>query len=109
MIDEREYQRLADAAFHRIEDGFKDIDADVVDFERTQGDVLTITLPGKKRCIVNTLRPTRQLWLAANSRAWHFSYDAARNVWLDDKDPTTELYATLERIVREACDVSVTF
>lgn len=109
MIDEREYQRLADAAFRRIEDGFKDVDADLVDFERTQGDVLTITLPGKKRCIVNTQRPTRQIWLAANSRAWHFSYDAARSVWLDDKDSTTELYATLERIIREASDVSLTF
>jgi CyaY protein len=108
-MDEREYQRLADDAFRRIEDGFKDVDADVVDFERTQGDVLTITLPGKKRCIVNTQRPTRQIWMAASSRAWHFSYDAASGAWHDDKDRTSELYATLARIIEESSGLAVAF
>ena len=109
MMDDRDYQRLADEAFRRIEDGFKDVDPDVVDFERTQGDVLTLTFAGGKRCIINTQRPTRQIWMAANARAWHFSFDPTRAVWHDDKEPQSELFATLTKVVHEVANVTVTF
>jgi len=106
-MDERTYQTLADAAFKRIEDAFKDVDPDVVDFERTQPDVLTITFSGGKRCIVHTQRPTRQIWMAANARAWHFSYDESASRWHDDKDASLELFATLSRVVNESAKVAL--
>lgn len=108
-MDEREYQRLADEAFRRIEHGFEDVDPDVVDCERAQPDVLTITFADGKRCIVNTQRPTRQIWMAANARAWHFSYDEARRAWIDDKDASTELFAQLANVVKAAASVTLSF
>src|SRR4029079_4171418 len=105
-MDEGSYQRFADEAFRRIENGFADIDPDLVDCERTQNDVLTLYLAGGRRCIINTQRPTRQLWGAANARAWHFSYDEARASWVDDKNSATELYATLTAIVLESASVT---
>ena len=98
-MDEAAYQALADNAFRRIEDAFKDVDPDDVDCERA-GDVITLTLKGGKRCVINTQRPTRQLWFAANARAWHFSYDAMLGQWLDDKQPGVELFATLAMVVK---------
>ena len=108
MMDESRYQRLADLALRSIENMLDDVDAEVVDIERA-GDVVTLTFADRKKAVINTQRPTRQIWMAANSRAWHFSYDVARAVWIDDKDPATELYATLSRILREAADVTLTF
>jgi CyaY protein len=105
-MDESAYQHLADATFKRIEDALKDVDADDVDVERS-GDVVTLTFKGNKRCVMNTQRPTRQIWLAANSRAWHFSYDTARQAWVDDKQPTVELFGTLEDIVHQASGVTI--
>jgi CyaY protein len=105
-MDESAYQHLADATFKRIEDALKDVDADDVDVERS-GDVVTLTFKGNKRCVMNTQRPTRQIWLAANSRAWHFSYDAARQAWVDDKQPTVELFGTVEGIVQQASGVTI--
>jgi CyaY protein len=111
-MDERAYQHLADATFRRIEDALKDVDADQVDLDRA-GDVITLTFKGGKKCIVNTQRPTRQIWLAANARAWHFDWDAAAGRWLDDKKQTNadgspvELLGSLRRIVREASGVDV--
>ena len=105
-MDESAYQHLADATFKRIEDALKDVDADDVDVERS-GDVVTLTFKGNKRCVMNTQRPTRQIWLAANSRAWHFSYDTARQAWVDDKQPTVELFGTVEDIVRQASGVTI--
>ena len=107
-MDETTYQKLADQAFLAIGDAFENVDADLVDCE-VAGDVVTLTLPGAKRCIVNTQRPTRQIWLAANSRAWHFSYDEAARRWLDDKGRGDDLFGTIARIVKEGAGVDVPF
>src|SRR5689334_16575326 len=100
-MDESRYQQLADAAYRHIADAFEDVDPDRVDCE-VAGDVLTLGFSGGRRCIVNTQRPTRQIWLAANARAWHFSYDEASARWLDDKGRGEELFATVKRIVKES-------
>jgi CyaY protein len=107
-MDESTYERLADDAFRTIGDAFEDVDPDVADCELA-GDVVTITLRGGGKCIVNTQRPARQIWLAATSRAWHFSWDEARRRWIDDKGQGDELYATIARIVKETTGADVAF
>src|ERR1700720_1925907 len=112
MMNESDYQHLADATFKRIEDAMKDVDAEDADLERA-GDVLTITFKSGVRCVVNTQRPTRQVWLAANARAWHFTYDDAAKSWLDDKGQVNpdgsrvELFGAVRRIVSESSGVEV--
>jgi CyaY protein len=107
-MDETTYQKLADAAFHAIGDAFEDVDTELVDCE-IAGDVVTLTLPGGRRCIINTQRPARQIWLAANARAWHFSWDDRRKRWLDDKGTGADLFTTIRQIVKEAVGVDVAF
>jgi CyaY protein len=107
-MDESTYEKLTGAAFRAIGDAFEDIDSETVDCE-VAGDVVTLTLPGGARCIVNTQRPTRQIWLAASARAWHFSWDASLGRWLDDKGRGDELYATIARIVKQATGTDVSF
>jgi CyaY protein len=111
-MDESAYQHLADAAFRRIEEAFEDVDADDVDCERA-GDVVTLTLKGGKKCVVNTQRPTRQIWLAANARAWHFGWDDQTRRWVDDKGQVNadgtpvELFTSVRKIVRESIGIDV--
>jgi CyaY protein len=105
MMDESAYHELADAALSAIDAMLADVDADAVDVERA-GDVLTLTFSDGKKAVVNTQRPTRQIWLAANARAWHFDWDGAR--WVDDKGQGVELYAQIARIVKERAGVDVT-
>jgi CyaY protein len=107
-MDESTYQALAEQALARIEDGFKDVDPEEVDCERA-GDVVTLTFADGKRCVVNTQRPTRQLWLAANARAWHFSYDSESKRWLDDKGGTVELFDQLRQVAKAAAGVDIAF
>ncbi|WP_394822753.1 iron donor protein CyaY [Pendulispora albinea] len=106
-MDESRYQHLTDTAFRRIEDALEDVDVDAVDCERA-GDVVTLLFRGGARSIVNTQRPTRQIWLAANARAWHFSYDEASGAWLDDKGTGAELFSTVSRIIKEAVGLDLT-
>ena len=105
-MDESRYQQLADDALRTIESMLEDVDADDVDVERS-GDVITLTFRDKKKCVVNTQRPTRQIWLAANARAWHFGYDEPSKRWLDDKGQGVELFARVAAIVKEHAAIDV--
>ena len=107
-MDESTYQKLADDTFRAIGDAFEDVDPELVDCE-SAGDVVTLTLRGGRRCVVNTQRPVRQIWLAANARAWHFSWDEPTRSWLDDKGRGEDLYSTLVRLVKEGAGVDVVF
>ena len=106
-MDEKRFQHMADEVYRAVERAFEDVDPDVVDCE-VAGDVLTLGFPGGRRCVLNTQRPTRQLWLAANARAWHFSFDEGAKAWMDDKG-RGELFATLSSAVKEAAGVEVAF
>jgi CyaY protein len=103
-MDERTFHELTEAAFRTIGDALDAIDPDVVDFD-SAGDVITLTMRGAQKCVVNTQRATRQIWLAANARAWHFSWDPAAQKWVDVKGSGQELLATVWRIVREGSGV----
>jgi CyaY protein len=105
-MDEARYLRLAESAFHAVEAALDAVDAEAIDCERA-GDVLTLTFHDDRRCVLNTQRPTRQLWLAANARAWHFSYDEVGARWLDDKGKGEELLATLGSIIKAATGIDV--
>jgi CyaY protein len=95
-VDEKDYLRLADTTFKTLFDAFDDIDPEDVDID-SAGDVITLSFKSGKRCVINTQRPVRQIWLAGGSRAWHFSWDGTR--WLDDKGSGDELFTTLASIV----------
>lgn len=100
MISESAYLRLVDDVFKKIQDACEPVDPDDVEAVAA-GDVLTLTFRDRSRCVLNTQRPTRQVWLAANSRAWHFTLDEASGKWMDDKGRGDELFATVGRIVQE--------
>lgn len=101
LMDEQEYERLAADTFHRVLDLFEGADPELADVEHS-GDVLTIDLAGQKRIVLNTQRPTRQLWLAGGQRAWHFSYDRASGGWMDDRGSGEELLAVLTNLATTA-------
>jgi CyaY protein len=103
-MDEGRYLLLAEAALARIVRAFDDVDFEKADVDSV-GDVVTITLApgahgGGGKIVINTQRPTRQLWLAGGNRAWHFSLDEATGRWMDDKGLGAELFET----VRALCE-----
>ena len=99
-MDEQRYLQLADQAFHAIERAFEDVDPDLAE-ATLAGDVLTVVYSDGSRCIVNTQRPTRQIWLAARSRGWHFDYDEKSGQWFDDRGAGVELMRCIADVTRE--------
>ena len=111
MMDESRYQLLADLALRAIEDLLEDVDAEVVDIERA-GDVLTLTFADRKKVVINTQRPTQQIWLAGNARAWHFDFEepaesGAAGRWMDDKGQGVELLTQIAAMVKASAGVDL--
>ena len=90
-----EFDRLADGELRRLERAFDAFDPDEVE-PSIGGDVLTLTLGNGGKIIINRHRAARQIWMAAQRRAWHFSHDAASNTW---RTGEAELYSQLEQIL----------
>ncbi len=97
-----EFDKLADAMLRRIERAVSAFDPDEVDVEMS-GDVLNLTL-GSQKIVINRHRAARQIWMAAQRKAWHFDPDAAGKVW---KTGDAELVATLEAVLASLLGRSV--
>ena len=105
MMDESRYLKLADQTFRAISDAFENVDPDDIDVY-TAGDVLTLAFKNGVKCVINTQRPTRQVWLAAKANAWHLSYDEGAGKWMDDKG-RGELFALVKQIVKDNSGLDV--
>ena len=109
MMDESRYQRLADDALRAIETMLEDVDAEIVDLARS-GDVLTLSFKNRTKAVINTQRPTRQIWVAANARAWHFDFEepaegGGAGRWMDDKGQGVELLGQIAAIVKDSAGI----
>ena len=91
-MNETEFHRSVDAVLERIERSVEDSDVDC-DLE---AGILTLTCPDDTRVIVNRQTPNREIWVAARSGGFHFTWrDGA---WRDTRSGD-ELFASLTRIL----------
>jgi CyaY protein len=100
MMDEASYNQLISAAFKRILKAADAIDPDVLEADST-GDMVTLTARSGAKCIVNTQRAVRQVWVAGTGQGIHFTYDAASGTWRDDKGKGLELFAFVAEVVKD--------
>ncbi len=54
------------------------------DIEKT-GDVLTVIFEDDSKFIITPNSPVNQLWVSANYEGHRFSFDEAKQQWLDEK------------------------
>ena len=99
MIDESRYNQLVSAVFKRILAAADEIDPDVLEADST-GDMVTLTASSREKCIVNTQRAVRQIWVAGQSQGIHFSLEEATGTWKDDKGRGLELFSFVASVVK---------
>ena len=94
-MDDKDFNRLADAMLARIEATLEASDADI-DFELGAGGVLEIEFADGSKIIVNRHGVAREVWVAARSGGFHFRWDG--QFWRDTKTGR-ELFAVLSELV----------
>lgn len=103
-MTESEFNELADAVFERIEQA---ADGSGADIECSiNGPVLELECPDGSQLIVNRHGPNREIWLAAKSGGFHYSYRDGR--WTSGRDGS-ELFDKLGELVKAASGATVNF
>ena len=92
-MTETEFHRAVDGVLARIERSVEASDSLDVDLE---GGILTITCPDDSRVIVNRQTPNREIWVAARSGGFHFTWRDGQ--WRDTRSGA-ELFASLAGIL----------
>ena len=95
-MTESEFLERSEAALRALERAIDQTDAGI-DYNRSGG-VLTLELDNGAKIVVNTQLPMRQIWVAARSGGFHYSYDG--QAWRDTRDQT-ELFSALSKIISE--------
>jgi CyaY protein len=93
-LTEPEFERAADDSLRLLDQQLSDIDGLEVSLEMG---ILTLEFEGGKRYIINSHRAARQIWMAAESQAWHFDLDRPTGRWVAAKSGD-ELWATVAAV-----------
>jgi CyaY protein len=92
-MNETDFHRSVEAVLARIERSVEASEALECDLE---AGILTITCPDDSRVIVNRQTPNREIWVAARSGGFHFTWREGE--WRDTRSGE-ELFASLSRIL----------
>ncbi|WP_374344381.1 iron donor protein CyaY [Azonexus sp.] len=102
-MDDKDFNRLADAALARIDAALEASGADL-DFELAPGGVLEIEFADGSKIVVNRHAVAREIWVAAKSGGFHFRWDGAG--WRDTRDGA-ELMARLSALASQQAGEAV--
>ena len=101
IMTESEFHRAVDAVLARVERSVENEEGLDVDLE---SGILTVTCPDDTRVIVNRQTPNREIWVAARSGGFHFTWRDGE--WRDTRSGD-ELFASLARIIAAQAGVNV--
>lgn len=79
-LSEKTFDLAAERMLSQLTDAIGNLDD--VEADLSQG-VLTVKFEDGKRYVINSHRAARQIWMAAESSAWHF--DAVDSRWVSTK------------------------
>jgi len=96
-MDEKQFERLASDELERIDEALSALDG--VDVDLADG-ILTLELDEGPKVVVNSHSAARQIWVAANLAAGHFSPDPKTGRWFDSRTGE-DLWDRLQAILTE--------
>lgn len=94
LSDEREFRAIVGNTLKELITQLDEIDTDDMDARVTEGN-LTVSFDSGGTFIVSQQTPTRELWLSANLRAWHFRLAGDRWIERDTDEPLTAVLGGL--------------
>jgi CyaY protein len=96
MTDDKAFAHRAAETLKRLERACTDLD-DRLEADLA-GDVLTLEFADGRKYIVNSHSAARQVWVSAEARAWHLSWDEVSGRWIDTREGR-ELWSLIGEVV----------
>ena len=85
MSNDNSFAKRAAVALARLERVLTAVDDDRMEVD-LGGDVLALEFDDGRTYIINSHSAAQQVWVAAESRAWHLSWNAERAAWIDTRE-----------------------
>lgn len=105
MLSEDEYVTLAQKELNDIIRALDELETDELTCE-LENDIITIEFDDDdENYVINSHRAARQIWMAANRKAWHFDWNEESQSWIALKSDE-ELWATIRQALRKKIDAS---
>jgi len=105
-VTEAEYEAVAVPELKALVRVFDELELAGLEAELAS-DILTFEFEDGARFVVNSHRAARQIWMAAELKAWHFDWVAERSAWIAQKSGE-ELWSTLGAVLSRKLGRSVT-
>lgn len=97
-MNETEFENAVRTTLDRIEQAIEASGADI-EFENA-GEILELEFANRSKIIINKQGAAKQIWVAAKSGGFHYSYDDQTRAWRNDQSGA-ELFSELTRLVSE--------
>jgi CyaY protein len=97
MNDTEFIQRVEDILM-QIEESMDNQEADI-DASRAGDGILTLEFENRSQVIINRQQSNHEIWVAARSGGFHFSFQPDQNHWQDSQN--NELFTLLTKVCTE--------
>jgi CyaY protein len=94
MLSEEQYVDQAERELSALIEALDALPDGTLDAELANG-ILTLDFGDDLPIVINSHRAARQIWMAADRTAWHFSWDPNSRTWVAERSGD-ELWSALE-------------
>ena len=106
-METKEYLNQTEKLFRTVENRLEEFEEEV-DYDRTPDKLETTVEESGRKIVINTQRAIHEIWLAGNSRGWHFQYDENNARWYA-KAEKVEFYNCLSELLSDQLGRQVSF
>lgn len=106
-MEDKEYNARTMELFQNIEEKLDEFE-DEIDYDPSPDKLMINFEKTKNVVVINTQRALKEIWLAGNSRGWHFQFQPQMDIWFA-KAEQIEFYQCLENLLSDNLSESVLF
>ena len=106
-METKEYLNQTEKLFRTVENRLEKFEEEV-DYDRTPDKLETTVEESGRKIVINTQRAIHEIWLAGNSRGWHFQYDVNNSHWYAHAEKV-EFYNCLSELLSDQLGRQVSF
>ena len=106
-MENKEYLKRVEELFLKVEDKLDEYEDDI-DYAHTPDKLMLNFESSGKKVVINTQRAIKEIWLAGNSRAWHFQFLSDQDIWFARAEQE-EFYNCLASLLSDNLGQPVSF
>ena len=106
-MENKEYFKRVSELFERVEEKLDQFE-DEIDYDPTPDKLMVSFEKNNKKIVINTQRAVKEIWLAGNSRGWHFKFQPDKEIWFANAEQE-EFYQCFADLLSDNLGQEVSF